>query len=68
MSGVIGVAIGLMIGFLVGGVAYFTGWSDGWDDSKKFMFTELDRNDDECIVYIVRRMADKLRGGEHDES
>lgn len=68
MSGVIGIVIGLMIGFLTGSIAYLTGWSEGWDDNKKFIFTELDRNDDECIVYIVRRMANELKGGQDDKS
>ena len=67
MSGVIGTAIGLIIGFLIGSIAYLTGWSEGWDDHKKFMFTELDRKDDECIVYIVRGMANELRGGQNDK-
>lgn len=68
MSGVIGTVIGLIIGFLIGSIAYLTGWSDGWDDCKKFIYTELDKIDDERIVYIIRRMANKLKGGEHDES
>ena len=68
MTGVIGTVIGLIIGILIGSIAYLTGWSAGWDDYKKFIFTELDRNDDECIAYIVRRMADKLKGGQDDKS
>jgi hypothetical protein len=38
------------------------------NDHKKFMFTELDRKDDECIVYIVRGMANELKGGQDDKS
>ena len=68
MIGVIGTVILLIIGVLSGSIAYLIGWSEGWDDSKKFIYTALDEIDDERIVYIVRRMADKLRGGEHDES
>ena len=60
-------AIGLMIGFLIGSIAYLTGWSDGWDDCKKFIYTELDKRNDERIVPLVRMMADELRGGEHDD-
>ena len=68
MSGVIGTVIGLMIGFLLGGVAYFTGWSKGWDDYRKFMFTELDKRNDEYIVLLVRGMAKELKGGKDDKS
>lgn len=68
MSGVIGTVIGLIIGFLLGGVAYFTGWSNGWDDCKKFIYTELDKRNDERIVSLVRMIAEELRGGQNDES
>ena len=64
----IGIAIVLMTGFLTGSIAYLIGWSEGWDDSKKFIYTALDEIDDERIVYIVRRMADKLKGGQDDKS
>lgn len=68
MSGVIGTGIGMMIGILLGGVAYFTGWSAGWDDCKKSTYTELDKRSDEQIVYLVRKMAKELRGGQDDKS
>ena len=67
MSGVIGTVIGLIIGILLGSAAYLIGWSAGWDEYKKFMFTELDKRNDECIVYIVREMAKELRGGQDDK-
>lgn len=68
MSGVIGAVIGLMIGILLGSIAYYTGWSKGWDDSKKFVFTELDKRNDEHIVLLVRGMAKELKGGQDDKS
>lgn len=68
MSGVIGMVIGLMIGILLGSIAYFTGWSAGWDDCKKFIYTELDKRNDECIVSLVRMMAEELIGGQDDKS
>ena len=68
MSGVIGMAIGLMIGIALGVVAYLTGWSAGWDDCKKFIYTELDKRNDEYIVALVRMTAEELRGGQDDKS
>lgn len=66
MSEVIGMVIGLMIGILPGSTAYLTGWSKGWDDCKKFMFTELDKRNDEYIVLLVRGMAKELKDGQDD--
>ena len=68
MSEVIGMVIGLMIGILLGSAAYLTGWSKGWDDCEKFMFTELDKRNDEYIVLLVRGMAKELKGGQDDKS
>ena len=67
-AGTTGIAIGLIIGFSLGGVAYFTGWSAGWDDCKKFIYTKLDKRNDEYIVALVRMTAEELKGGQDDKS
>ena len=60
---IIGIIIGI-VGFLLGSIIYFK----GWNDCKEFIFTELDKTDDECMVYMVRRMAKELKGGQDDKS